>query len=185
VAAPEDPVIVQRNGSHLVVTLNRPERRNAFGAAVRDGLLAALDVAIHDDSITEVELRGRGEAFCSGGDLDEFGTASDVAEAYVVRLVASAGAAVHRLRARVVPRVHGACIGAGIEVPAFADRVAASADAWFQLPELSMGLVPGAGGTVSITRRIGRWRTAYLALSGRPVDAATALEWGLVDELES
>jgi hypothetical protein len=181
----DEPVLVERDGSHLLVTLNRPERRNAFGRAVRDGLLAALEVARLDDSITEVELRGRGAAFCSGGDLDEFGTATDVTEAHVVRLLASAGAAVHRLRDRVVPRLQGACIGAGIEVPAFADRVVASRDAWFQLPELSLGLVPGAGGTVSITRRIGRWRTAYLALSGRRIGVATALEWGLVDELET
>jgi enoyl-CoA hydratase/carnithine racemase len=51
------------------------------------------------------------------------------------------------------------------------------------LPELSIGLLPGAGGTVSVTRRIGRWRTAYLVLSGRTIDAATALRWGLVDEV--
>lgn len=180
----DEPVLVVRDGDRLTITLNRPERRNAFGRAVRDALLAALDVAVLDDTIADVELRGRGEAFCSGGDLDEFGTATDVAEAHVVRLLASAGAAVHRLRDRVRPRLHGACIGAGIEVPAFAGHVVASRDAWFQLPELSMGLVPGAGGTVSITRRIGRWRTAYLALSGRRIDAGTALEWGLVDELD-
>jgi enoyl-CoA hydratase/carnithine racemase len=53
----------------------------------------------------------------------------------------------------------------------------------FGLPELSLGLLPGAGGTVSVTRRIGRWRTAYLVLSGRRIDAATALRWGLVDEI--
>ena len=52
-----------------------------------------------------------------------------------------------------------------------------------RLPEIAMGLIPGAGGTVSITRRIGRWRTAYLALSGLPIDAPTALDWGLVDEI--
>ncbi|HRD62678.1 MAG TPA: enoyl-CoA hydratase/isomerase family protein, partial [Nocardioides sp.] len=75
----------------------------------------------------------------------------------------------------------GACIGAGIEIPAFAETVVATPDAWFRLPELSMGLVPGAGGTVSIPRRIGRWRTAWLLLTGRDLAAATALEWGLVD----
>ena len=72
-------------------------------------------------------------------------------------------------------------MGAGIELPAFARRVVAAEDAFFQLPELSLGLIPGAGGTVSIPRRIGRQRTARLALSGERLDAATALEWGLVD----
>ncbi|MCW2550649.1 MAG: enoyl-CoA hydratase, partial [Mycobacterium sp.] len=56
-------------------------------------------------------------------------------------------------------------------------------DSVLGLPELALGLLPGAGGTVSITRRIGRWRTAYLVLSGRTIDAATALDWGLVDAI--
>jgi enoyl-CoA hydratase/carnithine racemase len=61
--------------------------------------------------------------------------------------------------------------------------VRAHPDAVLGLPELSLGLIPGAGGTVSITRRIGRWRTAYLVLSGRTIDTATALQWGLIDEI--
>ena len=74
-------------------------------------------------------------------------------------------------------------MGAGIELPAFGRQVVAARNTFFQLPEVGMGLVPGAGGTVSIPRRIGRQRTAYLALSGLRVDAATAHGWGLVDEL--
>jgi enoyl-CoA hydratase/carnithine racemase len=85
--------------------------------------------------------------------------------------------------ARVRAVVHGACVGAGVELPAFAARVVAREGARFWLPELSLGLVPGAGGTVSLPRRIGRQRTAWLALSGRAIDAETALAWGLVDEL--
>jgi enoyl-CoA hydratase/carnithine racemase len=79
--------------------------------------------------------------------------------------------------------VHGACVGAGIELPAFARRVVARSDAFFQLPEVAMGLVPGAGGTVSIPRRVGRQRAAYLCLSAVRLDAETALAWGLVDEI--
>lgn len=75
-------------------------------------------------------------------------------------------------------------VGAGIEVPAFAGKVVAFADAWCQLLELSLGLIPGAGGTVSVTRRIGRWRTAWMVLSGERVPAGRALEWGLVDRIE-
>ncbi len=67
-------------------------------------------------------------------------------------------------------------------MPAFARRVLARPDLSVRLPELSMGLVPGAGGTVSLPRRIGRWRTEYLALTGEPIGLATALDWGLVDE---
>ena len=183
VPAVDDAVIVARHGDDLEITLNRPERHNAFGRAVRDGLIDALEIAALDDSVREVTLVGAGRSFCSGGDLDEFGTATDPASAHLTRLARSAGWRVHQLRDRTRAVLHGACIGAGIEVPAFAGRVEARADAFFQLPEVSMGLIPGAGGTVSLTHRIGTHRTAYLALSGDRIDARTALDWGLVDAL--
>ena len=84
---------------------------------------------------------------------------------------------------RVEFRLHGACIGAGVELPAFAHMVTAAKAAFFQLPEIKFGLIPGAGGCVSITRRIGRQRTAFLGLSARRILASTALRWGLVDAL--
>ncbi|MFT4289115.1 enoyl-CoA hydratase/isomerase family protein [Nocardioides sp.] len=183
VPEPVEPVLLERTDDVLTVTLNRPERHNAFGRAVRDGLIAGLELARLDPSIRETVVRGRGRSFCSGGDLDEFGTTADSSWSHLLRLQLSAGYAVHLLAERVRFVVHGACIGAGVEVPSFARRVEAAADAYFQLPELSMGLVPGAGGTVSLSRRIGRWRTAFLALTNRPIDAARALEWGLVDAI--
>ncbi len=179
----DDPVLLRREGGVLHVSLNRPLRHNAFGRAVRDGLLAALELATLDDSVRQVALDGVGPSFCSGGDLDEFGTTPDVVTAHGLRLDLSAGWAVHRLRDRVRPHLHGVCLGAGIEVPAFADHVVAAVDSTFALPEMRFGLVPGAGGTVSVTKRIGRWRTAYLALTGEWIDGPTALRWGLVDEL--
>jgi enoyl-CoA hydratase/carnithine racemase len=84
---------------------------------------------------------------------------------------------------RVVVLLHGACIGSGLEFPAFADHVVATSDAWFQLPELEFGLIPGAGGCISVPRRIGALRTAWLILSGKRIDAGRARDWGLVDEL--
>jgi hypothetical protein len=187
VPVPAEPVTVRRDHSApgvLDVELDVPERHNAFGRAVRDALLEALEIARWDDSVRQVRLTGAGPSFCSGGDLDEFGTATDPVAAHAVRMAASAGLAVHRLRDRVHPVLHGACVGAGIEVPAFASHVTARDGAWFCLPELGFGLVPGAGGTVSLPRRIGRWRTAYLALTGVRLDLDTALGWGLVDGRE-
>ncbi len=176
-----DAVLLERMDDRLRVTLNRPARRNALGREMRDQLIDALAVADKDPGITVVELRGRGAHFCSGGDLDEFGTAADPATAHAVRLARSAGYAVHRCADRVQVHVRGACMGAGLEVPAFAGRVVAAPGAYFALPELSLGLVPGAGGTVSLPRRIGRWRTAWMALTGERVDAVRAHLWGLVD----
>lgn len=79
--------------------------------------------------------------------------------------------------------VQGPCVGAGVELSAFAGRVIADPHTTFRLPEISMGLIPGAGGTVSISRRIGRQRTARLAILGEPMGAAEALAYGLIDEI--
>lgn len=180
---PSDAVLLEREGDLLRITLNRPDRRNALGHGLRDALIDALDVLAADPALL-AEIRGAGPSFSSGGDLDEFGTAADPATAHVVRLARSAGLRVHRDRERVTPYLHGACVGAGIEVPAFAATVVADAEAWFQLPELSLGLIPGAGGTASVTLRIGRWRTAWMVLTGARLTARHALAWGLVDRVD-
>jgi hypothetical protein len=178
---PEPAVLKERRGARLSITLNRPDRHNAFALELRDGLVEGLELALFDDSIEEVVLRGNGPSFCSGGDLDEFGSFPDPVTAHAVRSTRNPGRLLAALAPRVRAQVHGACVGAGAELPAFVSRVEADESAWFQLPELSMGLVPGAGGTVSLTKRIGRQRTAWLALTGERIDAATALDWGLVD----
>jgi hypothetical protein len=176
-------VLLNREGERLEIELNRPERHNAFSAEMRDALAEALLVVLGDPSITEVVVRGAGPSFCSGGDLEEFGTRPDPATAHAIRSTRNVARLLAACADRTRFEVHGACVGAGIELPAFAHRIVASEDAVFELPEVGMGLVPGAGGTVSIPRRIGRSRTAALALTGRRIDAETALAWGLVDEL--
>jgi enoyl-CoA hydratase/carnithine racemase len=182
--APDGPAVrVDREGARLTLTLNRPGKHNAFSTAMRDALCEGLTVAVADESIAEVVLAGAGPSFCSGGDLDEFGTLPDPATAHAVRATRNPARLLAECAARVHARVHGACVGAGVELPAFAARVTAAPDARFELPEVSMGLVPGAGGTASLPRRIGRQRTAWLALTGSALDAKTALAWGLVDEV--
>ncbi|WP_280319099.1 enoyl-CoA hydratase/isomerase family protein [Nocardia wallacei] len=178
-----DTVRVHRDGATLAVTLDRPHRRNALNARMREELLAALAVAEADPALASVELSGAGPAFCSGGDLDEFGTATDLVAAYLVRLDRAPWAVMDRIAGRLTARVHGACIGAGAEMASFAGTVIAAPDTYFRFPELSMGLVPGAGGTVGVPRRIGRWRAAWLMLTGEPLPAHTAVEWGLADRL--
>lgn len=182
-AEPRDTVLVDRQDDRLSITLNRPEVRNAYDAAMRDELCEALWMVGADPSITQVDLRGSGPDFCSGGDLYEFGTATDPARSHLIRTSRSAARLLGAVGDRVTAHLHGACIGAGIELPAAARRVIAAPDARVQLPEVAMGLIPGAGGTATLPRRIGRHRTAWLALTGQPIDAGTALAWNLVDEI--
>jgi len=169
-----------RVGHELRLTLDRPGVHNAFNHEMREGLLEGLAVASADPMV-QVVIDGAGPSFCSGGDLAQFGDLPDPATAHVVRLARSVGRVIASLAERVTVRVHGSCVGAGIELPAFAGHVVADPDAHFWLPEVGMGLIPGAGGTVSIPRRIGRQRTAQWALTGEVIDAGTALKWGLVD----
>ena len=178
-----EPVLISRRGNILEAQLNRPALRNSMTVAMREGWMTALSVLEADDSISELQFSGRGSCFSVGGELREFGSAPDVATAHWVRSVHSPARKVHALRERICFYVHGACLGSGVELPAFASRVVAHPKSFFQLPELQLGLVPGAGGTVSIARRIGRQRTAWMVLSGRRINARTALEWGLVDAL--
>ncbi len=177
----EPRVRAERDSATLRVTLTRPERLNALDARMRDELSEALTIAAADPSLSRVELRGEGRAFCAGGDLDEFGMRQDPASAHVVRLQRSVGRTLARLRQETVAYVHGACVGSGAELAAFCDRVVAADDTHMALPEIGLGLVPGAGGTVSLTKRLGRLRTAWLAFSGCAIDADTARSWGLAD----
>jgi enoyl-CoA hydratase/carnithine racemase len=183
--AAHDAVLIRRDGDLLAVTLNRPERRNAYGAEVRDALVAALEVAVADPSITNVLLDGNGPSFCAGGDLAEFGTTPDPVIAHLIRTRGGVGRLMHQLAGRVEVRLHGHCVGAGIEVPALAGRVIADPGTLFRLPEVAMGLIPAAGGATSLPRRIGRWRTFYLCVGGATLEAPTALAWGLIDGIES
>jgi enoyl-CoA hydratase/carnithine racemase len=176
-------VRVERRADTLSVTLTRPDRLNALDARMRDELSDVLAIAVADPGIDRIELRGEGRAFCAGGDLDEFGTRADPATAHLIRLQRSVSRTLHELADRTTAFVHGPCAGSGIELAAFAGRVVAAPDTSISMPEVRLGLIPGAGGTVSLTRRIGRFRTAWLALSGRAIDATTARSWGLVDEV--
>lgn len=184
-----DPVVEsERVGDTLLIRFNRPDRHNAFSTEMRAALLDALAVAHLDPSVDEVVLSGNGPSFCSGGDLSEFGTFDDPASAHVARTRYSPALSLDELTRRLGRRcraeVHGRVLGSGLEMATYCGRVRARPDTEFGLPELTLGLLPGAGGTVSAVRRIGRWRTAFLVLSGCTLDAPTALSWGLIDEIE-
>ena len=182
-SANQPAVLIDHSDNTLRLTLNRPNRRNAFSAEMRDRLVEALRAANPAPPAGGIVLNGAGEAFCSGGDLNEFGTTPDPATAHIVRSLRSAAWEMHQLRDHISVNLHGACVGAGIELPAFTNNITSTPDAFFWLPEVRYGLVPGAGGTASLPRRIGRHRTAWLALTNRRLHPPTAKKWGLIDAI--
>ena len=180
---PDERVVMAREGETLHLRLARPKARNAFDARMRDALVEALAFALEDPDEAMVLLDGEGPDFSAGGDLDVFGLAPDPGIAHLVRVQQSPARLIAALGPRLTASLHGHCIGAGIEAPAAAARVIAREGTVMRLPELGMGLIPGAGGTATIPRRIGRLRTLYMILSGAEIDALTARAWGLVDEV--
>lgn len=178
-------VLLRKEASVWRLTLNRASTQNAMSVEMRDGLLAALATVAADPQPGGLHIDAAGACFSTGGELSEFGQVPDAPAGHLIRQLALPGRALSALADTTVIRVHGLCIGSGIEFPAFAGRIEAHPQTVFELPELGFGLIPGAGGCVSIPRRIGRQRTALWALSGQRIDAATALAWGLVDALQS
>jgi len=177
------PVELNIANNILSITLNRPETHNAISVEMRDALCEALDLALTDTSISKVHLKASGRVFSIGGAIEEFGEVSDPATAHWIRSLRLPAWRLARLQDKLDIHVNGAAIGAGAEIAAFANKVTASKDAWFQLPELKYGLIPGAGGTASLPGRIGRQRMAYMALSMDKIRANTALDWGLIDAI--
>lgn len=182
-AAEEGRLGMTRDGDRLILTLDRPGSGNAIDRSLRDALFEAFSLAALDGTIVRIDLRAEGKAFSLGADLAEFGTTTDPATAHAIRMRTLPARMAARCADRLEAHVQGACVGAGLELAAWARRITASHRAWFQLPELAMGILPGAGGCVSLTRRIGRQRTGLLVLSGKRLSAREALGWGLIDAL--
>lgn len=182
-ALPAGQVQVSRSANTLAVTFERPAAHNAIDRPMRDTLHEVFELAALDPELERVTLTGTGKAFCVGADLSEFGTTRDPATAHAIRLATLPAFAIAECADKLEVNVHGACVGAGLEMAAFARRIVAARNAWFQLPELTMGLIPGAGGCVSVSRRIGRERTLELVLTGKRISAQTALDWGLIDAI--
>jgi enoyl-CoA hydratase len=182
-AQPRGPLLppgalhVVREGEALDLLIDRPSERNSIDRAMRDALHEAFQLAAMDPSITTIRLTGKGRCFSMGADLSEFGITRDPAIAHMIRIRTMPVLPLIERHARLEVHVTGGCVGAGLELASFGDRITASPDAWFRLPEVAMGILPGAGGTVSIPRRIGRQRATLLMLSGKRLSSRVALDW--------
>lgn len=184
VAAEVPYVLARRDGPVLRLVLNRPERFNPLSSAMIAALQAALDQAAGDSSVRVVVLAAEGRGFCAGHDLREMRAhAGD--HAWQRRLFDECSRlmiALTRLPQPVIARVHGIATAAGCQLVSMCDLAVASTDATFALPGVRIGVfctTPAVG----VARNIGRKRAMELLLTGEPVDASTALAWGLVNRV--
>jgi len=175
-------VAVTREGAVLTITLNRPDVLNALNRATHQGIFAGLEQA-KDPSIRAVVITGAGRGFCVGQDLQEFSAgAGDVAQSLRDNYHRNV-LAIRALEKPVIAAVNGAAAGAGLSLALACDARIASESASFVPAFIKIGLVPDSGGTWLVRRLLGAARAFEWLSTGRRLDAAEALAWGLVNEV--
>jgi crotonobetainyl-CoA hydratase len=179
----EQAVLVERRGHVLIVTINRPDARNAVNQAVCVGVGDALEEAEHDNDVRAVVLTGAGDrAFCAGADLKAITRGERIIpegrEAWGL-----AGFVGHYISKPTIAAVNGAAIGGGTELALASDLIVAARSATFGLPEVQRGLVAGAGGAFRLTQQLPMRVALEMLLTGDPITAERALELNLVNRV--
>ena len=173
---------VTREDAAAVVTLNRPERRNALSLGLMRELIACLDEISGDNQIRAVILAAAGRTFCSGHDLSEM-TGRDIHEYRLIfDVCCELMMKIAAIPQPVIAQVQGVATAAGCQLVASCDLAIAAEEAWFATPGVKIGLFCTTP-MVALTRAIGRKRAFRMLLTGEPVDARTAADWGLVNEV--
>ncbi|HLH25422.1 MAG TPA: enoyl-CoA hydratase-related protein [Chloroflexota bacterium] len=163
------------------ITLNRPESLNALNREMRDALAALLTwCGENSDTVRAVVLAGAGRAFCAGQDLREEEEPQSAVSSIEGKRRGDFQALLAGQPQPTIAALHGYVIGRGLEVALTCDLRIAAEDARLGLPEVALGMIPASGGTQRLPRLIGEARALHLVLTAERVDAATALEWGLV-----
>jgi len=179
-----ETVIYERIGNIGYVTLNRPRVLNVYSVQMRDDLYEVLNAIKVDDEIRVVIIRGAGDkAFCAGADLSEFLTAPSVVKARDIRLLRDLWGLFRSMPQPLIAALHGYVLGSGMEIALFCDIRIAAENAVFGLPEMGLGIIPGAGGTQTLPRIIGLSRSLDMLLTNRRLNAREALDSGLVSRV--
>jgi enoyl-CoA hydratase/carnithine racemase len=166
------------------VTLNRPDSLNAFSVKMRDELYEVLSAIKADDEVCVAVFKGSGKrAFCAGADLTEFLTAPSVVKARRIRAVRDLWRLFLSTPQPLIAALHGYVLGSGIEIALFCDIRIASNDVIFGLPEVGLGILPGAGGTQTLPRTMGIGGALDMLLTGRRIGGKEAHQMGLVTRL--
>src|SRR3989442_7751442 len=161
---------------------NRPQKVNALDPALPDALAASLSALAGDDTLRVVVLAGRGKVFCGGADVNEMAALDAGSAREFITRIHRACDAIRRLPVPVVAQLHGAVIGAGLELAASCDLRIAADGTRFAMPEVRLG-IPSVVEAALLPRLIGSGRAAWLVLTGEAIDAERAYDWGLVEAL--
>lgn len=165
----------------VVLRLNRPDRRNALATPLLQDIAAALVAAEADQAVHAVVVTGSDTVFAAGADIDEVAAADSDDPIESPRFLA--WRMIRAFPKPLLAAVEGWCLGAGLELAMCCDIVVAGDGARFGQPEINLGIIPGAGGTVTLTRLVGRALATRMVLTGDPIDARRALEAGLIAEV--
>ena len=188
-AGSEGPLVLsEKQGSAQVITLNRPDKLNAINEQMAAELSAALDAAEADRDVIAVILQGNERAFCAGADLSGFSDApadryDNYRARYNLRKTRAVYRHLHNFTKPVISAVEGFCLGGGLELALFGDFIVAGEAAQFALPEARHSLIPGAGGTQNLPRRIGPALAKELMWTARRLSAADAKDIRLVNHV--
>ena len=173
---------IDATGPVARLTLNRPERRNALSLAAMRELLAALRALGDEPSVAVVVIAGAGPVFSAGHDLSEMVGRADAFYEELFATCVELMTAIHEIPQPVIARVHGIATAAGCQLVAACDLAVASSEARFATPGVNIGLFCSTP-MVPVVRAIGRKRALEMLLTGDPIDAATAADWGLVNRV--
>ena len=179
-----DTLLYDKQDGIAWITLNRPDVLNAINMRMRDELWDVMHAVRDDPEVQVVIFKGAGErAFSAGADISEFGTAPSYVESRRARRQRDLWGLILSLEKPLIAAIHGYALGAGIELPMCCDLRIASEDARLGLPEVSLGYIPSAGGTQTLPRHIPPGVAMQMILTGDPIDAQTALTYGLVQRV--
>jgi enoyl-CoA hydratase len=176
----EQLVLVERQevARTALVRLNRPKQLNALNGAVMDALVAALEELDRDDGVRAIVVTGNERAFAAGADIGEMANATPIEMLLTNRI--GQWDRIRRISKPVIAAVNGWALGGGCELAMTLDLIVAGEGAKFGQPEISIGVIPGAGGTQRLTRAVGKARAMEMVLTGEPITAAEALAARLV-----
>jgi enoyl-CoA hydratase/carnithine racemase len=175
-------VDLKMDGGIARIFLNRPEKVNALDSAHLESLLETIGAVAANANVRVALLGGHGKAFCGGADVRELAKLDATNAGPFVEKIHAVCAALRRLCVPVVARLHGAVIGAGLEIAAACDLRIAAEGTKFSMPEVKLG-IPSVVEAALLPRLMGSGRAAWLVLTGEAIDARRAYEWGLVEEI--